>query len=482
VKNIYEKVFIVFLVAITLFFAAYKLTESPPTWFDEGFVIQSAENLVNDGIMGIKIEPDLIVHNATFFSTGFPLAYPVGWAMELFGRGLLPARSVMVLFTILLVLLCYFLAKKIWGFKIAAFSSLLLVGFAPLYGNGRNVLGEVPGVFFLVLFLYYLYKIEKKKFVGSYSDYIMAGLSVALCLSTKSIFLVLPLAVILALIIFYKNIAWDWRRILAGLAAGSVVIAVLLKTQFLGGGPLVDVLRDYANPYAVGDMSVLVWQNIKRFFTEGTPIYLLGTMLIWLLSLAIRKIRSETTSLTEIVSFFFSLFICLSYLRMVGWYRYLFAAQILSLLFLPASSLIMFEWLKSKFAWSRNINIKIVFILFGVLIGAQFLYLHYFSWTASYYYSRATSSLENYFNRIDFSEKIFLYNSPEIATFLPSKNYYQYLKINDELILGQDQLKQITVGVPNKVIVNNKEASVMADFPLYQEAGAVSRYLIFEKK
>jgi 4-amino-4-deoxy-L-arabinose transferase-like glycosyltransferase len=431
--------------------------------------------------MGVKIAPDVLVKNPEFFSTGFPLAYPVGWSMEIFGHGLLQARIVMVLFALLLVLFFYLLARKIWNFKTAALASFLLVSFASLYGNGKNVLGEVPGLFFLILFLYFVYKIEQANYQGGYLNYVMAGLAGGLCIATKSIFLVLPPALILGIILFHKRIVWSWRLILAGVISGGAVMALLLKTQFFGGGPLINVIRDFANPYAVNTTS-LVFQNITRFFTEMTPFYLLLMILFWLAAIIIRCFKKEKISLVELISLFFVLFICASYLRMVGWYRYLFAGQVISLLFFPASFIIVFNWLKNKFAWSRGFGLKIPIFLLIILIGLQFYQLIFRSWVAGYYNNHWTADLENYFSRQDTSTSFFVYNAPEIVTFLPTDNYCQYLKINDAMILGQEQLAKIQSGVPDKIIINNKEASAAVNFSFYQEKAAVSRYLIFERK
>lgn len=481
-KNIPEIFFVVFLLAAAFFFAAYELTESPPTWFDEGFIIQSAINLVRTGEMGAQVAPGAVLKNPEFFSTGFPLAYPVGWSMKIFGQGLLPARAVMVLFTLSLVLFFYLLAKKIWDFKAAILASLLLISFASLYGNGKNVLGEVPGLFFLVLFMYFVYKIEQKDYQSGYSNYIMAGLAGGLCIATKSIFLVLPPAVILGTIILHKRIIWNWRLILAGALSFSAMMALLFKTQFAGGGPLMNVIRDFANPYAAADTVSLIFRNAARFFTEAAPAYLLLMAVVWAAAIIIRRLKKEKNSLVELISFFFVLFICLSYLRMVGWYRYLFPAQVIALLFFPASFLVVFDWLKNKFVWSRWFGAKIPIVLLIILIGLQFYQLSFHSWVVGYYGSRGTRDLENYFDRLDKSISIFIYNAPEIAVFLPTENYYQYLKINDAMVLGQEQLEKIKTGAPDTIIINNKETAAAVDFSLYEQKNAVSRYLIFKRK
>ena len=49
------------LLLITLFFSLFKLTESPPIWYDEGIILQPAINSVRTGKMGMQIAPGEII-------------------------------------------------------------------------------------------------------------------------------------------------------------------------------------------------------------------------------------------------------------------------------------------------------------------------------------------------------------------------------------------------------------------------------------
>ena len=42
-------------------FSFSNLTETPPTWMDEGIIIQTARNFSNSGIAGIRVDPQNIV-------------------------------------------------------------------------------------------------------------------------------------------------------------------------------------------------------------------------------------------------------------------------------------------------------------------------------------------------------------------------------------------------------------------------------------
>src|SRR4051812_23938863 len=83
--------------AVILFFATDKLTETPPTWFDEGVYLQTAMNDSLHGEEALQVAPNIYAP-AAYVTGGFPFLKPVSWSFDIAGIGLLQARSVMVLF------------------------------------------------------------------------------------------------------------------------------------------------------------------------------------------------------------------------------------------------------------------------------------------------------------------------------------------------------------------------------------------------
>ena len=74
--NSRDKLVFFLLIFISFGFGSYKLTESPPTWIDEGMVTQLALNLERHGIIGLQTSPDNFVSGA-YISVGFPLIFPM---------------------------------------------------------------------------------------------------------------------------------------------------------------------------------------------------------------------------------------------------------------------------------------------------------------------------------------------------------------------------------------------------------------------
>lgn len=476
-----EFIFLIILVAIASFFCLYKLTESPPIWYDEGFIIQSSENLSKNGTLGFQVAPGQIIRDAGIFTTGYPLAYPVALSLKIFGRNLASARGVMVFFLAASVILFYFFAKKMFGFRAAAFGSLLLVSFAPLYGNGKNVLGEVPGFFFFVAFLFFIHKIEKDDFRGDFY-YLLAGLAAGLCVSTKMFFLALLPAIILGVLIARKKILFRPKLIFLAVLSFFIPIIILFATQFSQPGSFSSVASVLSNPNGLGFSWVLVFKNLSGFFKDATPLYFLGMFAIWIASILIRlKLKNKPIFLTEWIAFIFVCLIFIGYLKTAGWYRYLFVGQAIALLFLVPNLENISDFLRVKL---KQINFqKAVFCFFlPLLIGFQLYQLLFNSWVAGYYGSKKTAELEAYFSRYSAHNKILIYNVPEIVIFLPSENYYQYLKINPAIIRGEEELAKIYQGIFDEIIMSEKDENLIDAFKSYKEKQRISKYVILERK
>ncbi len=480
-KKNYEKFFLLALLLISLFFATYKLSESPPFWYDEGIYDQVAINLAKFEIQGIQVAPNEFV-SADIITGGFTFLYPISWSFKYFGVGVLQARAVMVAFLILLVFTSYFLANNLFKYKTAALTALSIATFPIIYGNGKNVLGEVPGLFFLMLFLFFVNKIERGG--RRISDYALAGLAGGLCVATKPLFLVLLPAIAAGFIFKRKKINFDWQSALIALLFFLSPIILWLQTQFQSVNALFGVLGYYSNPYGLSNLWEVIISNFQRFFTELNPIYFFILFITWAVAIGVRIKKKREISLTEIISFFFSLLVLLAYLRTFGWYRYFFPANLMALFYFPASLGIIAEYMKNKFAWVKSSKpIKLLPILIVcLLIAFHFYQLGFNSWVADHYHNKKTEKLITYFENFNSAKSIFIYNVPEIAIFLPTDNYYQYLELTKSLFIGREQLEKINIGIPDQIIIGtNLPQSVRDKFILYKIKDSVHKYIVFEK-
>ncbi len=131
--------------------SSYRLTELPPAWWDEGWTLSVARNWVEEGhyshyLLGEPVMPSLAAH--------FPVVALVSGSFAIFGVGLLQARAVFVVCSLLSLLLLYLLTRRLVSRRAAALSMVLLCVFPVQWDLtpallGRQVLGEMPALIFL---------------------------------------------------------------------------------------------------------------------------------------------------------------------------------------------------------------------------------------------------------------------------------------------------------------------------------------------
>jgi len=466
--NFKFKFFITAAFLIAAFFSFYKLAESPHVWIDEGIITQVSRNIADHGKGIFQVAPDDFI-SASFVTTGYTVTYPVGLMFKLFGVGVLQARLIMIIFILLFFLAFYFLIKRGYGAITACFSLFLLVSFAPVYGHGRNVLGEIPGLLFLALFLLFIDKIlidEKKISFGA------AGLFLGLAIATKPIFIILVPAVLLSLYFFRKEVLVVFLKnknnLLIFAAPLAAALLVWFITQF-SGESISSIWSFYSNPYAVNLKETII-SNLMRFFKEVQPLYFLGLMCIWSFSFIIKYKEKIGRSLGETTAFIFSWLIFLAYLRTPGFYRYFFPGELLALVYLTSSLIYIFK---------GKVKIIVIYTALILLVLFQLYQTLFHSWVADYYNSVGTSDLNRYFESIDRSEEVFIYQAPEILLFLPHNNYYQYIEITDKVHIGEKNLPLLASGSIKKVILPIKTYAALSDsFSHYRISREVDKYLV----
>jgi len=438
------------VLATASFFSFYRLSESPPVWYDEGIFFQAAVNMSNGDGHSIQIAPNTFIPGQAI-TTGLTVTYPISLVFRLFGVSLLSARIVMTLYILLTVVLAWRFLSEVAGSRVALYGAALLVSFAPLYGHGKSVMGEVPGVFFLLLFLYTLYRLEKAQ---SLPIYALSGLAAGLCVITKPTLLILLPVITVVGMLLYKRMGFSKLGFLWFFISFTVPFVVWLFVQFSDTGSI-NELAHYLNPNSVS-ISEAVILNIKRFFSELQPAYFLSLLSIWGISMFTRWRRSETPTMAECAAFGFSLLTFLSFFRTSGYYRYFFPGQIVALLFLPLSLFNFFGIFSHRPFKSPRSLLVVPHILLAGIIAFQFYQTSFHSWIAAYYNGTNSAQLEIFAKRLDASKTIFLYNVPEVAIFLPANfGYFQYLKISKDIIIGKEELRQIQRGVPDFIIMTN---------------------------
>ena len=421
--TVHDRVLLFIGFVLVLFFSSFHLFNSPETWMDEGLIIQSAEGILETGKAAVPIAPG-VWEPAWYITTGFPLTLPLAGTFAVFGVSLEAARLVMLAFLLCLFGVFFLYARRAISGGAAWFGLFFLVFFAPIYGNGRNALGEIPGLLFLVLALLPLIQsgaISRRRALW-------AGVAAGCAVAAKPIFILFLPALLLTLVLRWKELELK-KVFLIGIAGVIMPLIIWAYIQF-DQVTLAQVLAVYANPHDVNVGAALV-ANTKRLLTEMQPLYFFAVFAVWALSYGVRRFRREAVSLVEETVLFFALLVLLAYLRTAGYYRYFFPAQVFALLYFPQSLLYLTK------NYGRLFVRAILVSLFGLILF-QAYETAFRSWVAVHYDSTRTQELEKYFSNLSLSEEVFIYQAPEIVSFVGKHPFYQYVEILPSVSAGKD--------------------------------------------
>jgi hypothetical protein len=172
------------------------------------------------------------------------------------------------------------------------------------------------------------------------------------------------------------------------------------------------------------------------------------------------------------------------FLKMPGFFRYLFVAQIISFPYMVSSVFHLLPSFSIRSVPIRTLRI-IVTSVFGALICFQAYQVLFSSFVAGYYVSTRTAELKMFAQELDPSAQVFIFHAPEVATFLPMESYSQYIQLlyfNDAI--GKEQLRSLQKGAPDTVIVAGDMLSQAEPYlERYQEQKRIDegRYVIFQR-
>jgi hypothetical protein len=177
----------VIVIMVVLFLALYNLTDYPLTWFDEGSHLHVPKTLVRFGVYADYSSEGFRYYGPTV-GVGPTVMLPIAAVFWLFGIGLLQARLVMVLYLLATVYIFYRLARELGGQRLAWVATALLVSSrgVSLLEYGRQVLGEVPGLLFMVAGLAVWFAAWER---SSWKRLVLAGLLLGLAMVTKNQYL-----------------------------------------------------------------------------------------------------------------------------------------------------------------------------------------------------------------------------------------------------------------------------------------------------
>jgi 4-amino-4-deoxy-L-arabinose transferase-like glycosyltransferase len=170
-------------IVLVVFLALYNLTSYPTTWFDEGSHLHVPKTLLRFGVYADYNSEGFRYYGPTI-GVGPTVMLLIAAIFKLFGIGLLQARLVIVAYLLATVYVFFHLARQFDGSRFAWVATALFVASRgiSLLETGRQVLGEVPGFFFLAVSLVLWFTVWEKT---SWKRLALVGLFLGLAVVTK---------------------------------------------------------------------------------------------------------------------------------------------------------------------------------------------------------------------------------------------------------------------------------------------------------
>lgn len=358
-KNQKTLLWILGLLAI-YFFAFHNLTRFPAPWFDEGSHLHVPKTLVKHGVYA-DISSEGFRYYGPTIGVGPTVMLPVAAVFKLFGIGLLQARIVMVLYLLAAVFVFYRFVDHLAGKWVAWVAvALMLSSRSVLFLEyGRQLLGEVPGIFFILLALYlWLSKWNE----NNWKRLSLVGLLFGLAMITKYqylLFLAPTLILSWLLDIFYYKSSSHRNFLVPGIiAAGSFGVWQLLTLQYLGPSTAMENLA-LLQSSAEGAAFNFNLSQLNANFGELTSrsVYLGAIIPALIYGFFISLSRTRNGQKWSVVYLLVVLNLVWYVVASIGWIRYAFLGLTLSSIFIAQlfskiTDNFNFDW---KAGWFRSL-------------------------------------------------------------------------------------------------------------------------------
>ncbi len=362
---------VLFLFVILLAFT--NLTGYPQPWFDEGSHLHVPKALTKYGVYADYSSEGFRYYGPTI-GVGPTVMLPIAAVFKIFGIGLLQARIVMALYLIAAIYVFYRMTLQLSNYPVALLACALLISSraAFLLYYGRQLLGEVPGLFFMVLgiWLWFTYweDINWKRLS-------IIGILFGLAMITKYQYLLFLFPMIgiawLLNLIYYRTTSHK-QFILPALVAGFVFgIWQIITIRYLGPATMIenlDLLRASAETAAFSLDPKRIIENLVDLKSRSAYLVALFPSIVYgfFISLPRDRESQKWCILYIIVVLNLGWFVLAS----IGWIRYAFLGLAFSSVFTArffyeATDSFTLEYAGNKVSslWQNIINPKNAFRL-----------------------------------------------------------------------------------------------------------------------
>ncbi|MER3457436.1 MAG: glycosyl transferase [Chloroflexota bacterium] len=328
-----ETIVLIMLVVAVLTLSLVNLPYWRRTWFDEGSHLLVPKTLVQFGRYAYISSEGFRTYGPTL-SVGPTVMLPIALVFKLFGIGLIQARLVMVAYLLLTFVLAYRLTRHLYGSTVALMAGFLLLTSrgVNILEYGRQVLGEVPALFFWLAGVLLWFRPEMKL------RRIASGIFFGLAMITKNqIALVIPptLVVVWGLnALYYRRLRHADFALPLMIALGIYGTWMAILLIFLGDGNLsqnLALLRQASGGALFVFMPQRIQDSLK--FLLGLDVFygLLTPAFIYAVGLSLRRDLEGLKNALLVV--FVGLVLGWYAFGSIGWERYAFPGLAVASLF-----------------------------------------------------------------------------------------------------------------------------------------------------
>jgi 4-amino-4-deoxy-L-arabinose transferase-like glycosyltransferase len=367
---------VVLAIVMVLFLSLYNLTDYPLTWFDEGSHLHVPKTLVRFGVYA-DYSSEGFRHYGPTIGVGPTVLLPIAAVFWLFGIGLLQARLVMALYLLATVYVFFRLAHTLGGCRLAWVATALLVTTrgAALLLYGRQVLGEVPGLCFLVAALWLWFAGWERS--GRWR-LALVGLLFGLAMVTKYqylLFLAPTLAFAwLANLVYYRTVPQRVFVLPGLIAATCFAVWQIYLILYLGPGTASENLanlRQFTAGAALAFSPRLAGESLKLLLSS--PNYLgalLPALAYGLFAVVSRRREGQRWGIVFVlVAANLSWYVVAS----IGWWRYAFLGLAMSAVFVARLFHDLTSGFRPDLAATRNDAGRVASSLYDRALGSAMI-------------------------------------------------------------------------------------------------------------
>lgn len=259
IKDNYDKVFLFILfVSFIIEILIFVKTLHQPLWYDEASYMATAQRL------GLGLN----VNDVWYYRRGFlwPL---ISTPLYFLGIGEIGVRFLVVLFSLGITAVSYFLIKEMFNKKIALFVSVSIsLSWIVLFYSGR-VLTDIPSAFFIILSVLFFWKGYVSKKGNKYLYFFGAFYAIAVMVRMQNLMFAPTFLIFMLVKDKFKFFKDKHFWITVGIFALIFIPQIILYYTHYGN-PLTDILAHYLGVNAGGTTTVnpLTGNNIFEYFID----------------------------------------------------------------------------------------------------------------------------------------------------------------------------------------------------------------------